>query len=377
MKKEIQFPDYKNSILSISASILNAFHCHSEYSSLKVIDTYMQHHYKNIVFLILDCMGTNVLEHHLEEDSFLRRNKKTNVTTVFPSTTVAATTAFHSGQSPLEHGWIGWMPYFKEYNAIIEIFTGKEFYTRKKLPIPDLGETILSYETMYTTITNTNKNVAYHKVFPSFVPNGAKTIEELCQNIVNACKNNYDYNLISAYWDEPDHTIHHHGVYAEETKQVLQHIDKTIEHMVSELEDTLFIISADHGAVDIEEVYLNQYPELVECLSMPPSIETRCVTFFIKEGKELYFKQKFKEIFQEDFLLFTKEEFLETGLLGNGKRHKKIEEYLGTYIAISQSEKAIRYTCTGKEFDRLLADHAGITKEEMEVPVIIAEGGKE
>ena len=105
---------------------------------------------------------------------------------------------------------------------------------------------------------------------------------------------------------------------------------------------------------------------------MPPSIETRFVTFFIKEGKEQKFKQEFKRIFKEEFLLYTKSEFLDLGLLGKGNKHYKIDEFLGDFVAISKSNKAIRYELNNK-FEKLIADHAGITKDEMMVPVITIE----
>ena len=106
---------------------------------------------------------------------------------------------------------------------------------------------------------------------------------------------------------------------------------------------------------------------------MPPSIETRFVTFFVKENMKEIFKENFENIFNKDFLLFTKEEFSKSNLLGRGKKHYKIDEYLGDFIAISISNKAIRYTIDGNKFKKLIADHAGMTKEEMEVPVIIIE----
>ena len=149
--------------------------------------------------------------------------------------------------------------------------------------------------------------------------------------------------------------------------------ETSVKQLIDKLDDSLIIISADHGAVDVEEIYMNDYKELVNCLRMPPSIETRFVTFFIKENMKETFKETFENIFHEDFLLFTKEEFLKSNLLGRGKKHYKIDEYLGDFIAISTSNKAIRYTIDGNKFKKLIADHAGLTKDEMEVPVIIIE----
>ena len=109
---------------------------------------------------------------------------------------------------------------------------------------------------------NNNINWGKHE-FSWYEKNGSKTFEELCNKIKIACENN-NQNLISAYWDEPDYTIHHNGTSSKTTKDVVKNINKTIEKLSKELKDTLIIISADHGAVDVKEVYLNEVKEQVE-----------------------------------------------------------------------------------------------------------------
>ena len=109
--------------------------------------------------------------------------------------------------------------------------------------------------------------------------------------------------------NEPDHTIHRTGVTSKETKQVLENIDGNIKQLIDKLDDSLIIISADHGAIDVEEIYINEYKELVNCLKMPPSIETRFVTFFVKENMKEIFKENFENIFNKDFLLLQKKNF--------------------------------------------------------------------
>lgn len=203
-------------------------------------------------------MGTSIIEKNLPKNSFLRKNMITTITSIFPPTTVAATTAFHSGLSPLESGWIGWMPYFKEYDSMIELFTGKDFYTREKI-IDSVSQTNLAYETIYDKIAKKNSNINYVKLFPSFVPGGAKTFNELCDNIMKFCSNDTK-NIISAYWNEPDHTIHLNGVNGSETKKVIKDLNTNLEKLSKKLKDTLIIISADHGAVDLREIYFNEIP---------------------------------------------------------------------------------------------------------------------
>jgi len=65
-----------------------------------------------VVLMAFDGMGVDILEKHLPRESFLRENMIRYVTSVFPSTTTAAMTAYYSGLSPNEHGWLGWSLYF-------------------------------------------------------------------------------------------------------------------------------------------------------------------------------------------------------------------------------------------------------------------------
>ena len=371
--KNIQRPNYDRSILSISSSIMKYYNVESNYKSLDELDNILKNDYKNIVYLVLDCLGDNILRDNIQEDSILKNNKITTVTSVFPPTTAAATTAIHSGLSPLESGWIGWMPYFKEYNRAIVLFRGTDYYT-DEIIIKDNELNDLNYETIYEKICKKNKNIKYHQCFPSFAKNGSNTFTELCEKIKESCNNN-DNNLVSAYWDDPDHTIHHTGINSKEVKEVLKDIDNNLKKLSNELDDTLIIITADHGAINLEEVYINEIKEIDECLLFPPTIESRFINFFIKEEKKKQFLEALDNNFKDKYILYTKEEFLDSGLLGKGIPHKRINDYFGDYIVIMDSDKSIRYTTS--EIKKIhLADHSGITKEEMIVPLITIDCNK-
>lgn len=53
-----------------------------------------------------------------------------------------------------------------------------------------------------------------------------------------------------------------------------------------------------------------------------------------------------------------------------GKKHKRIDDYIGDIILISKGTINIRYSINGEKDKLHLADHGGITSEEMNVPVI-------
>ena len=74
-QEKIKFPDYNHSILNLITSILNHYEVENGHTSLSTLDTYLEKDYQNVVLLILDGMGENVLQ-KLLPNGFLEQNKK-------------------------------------------------------------------------------------------------------------------------------------------------------------------------------------------------------------------------------------------------------------------------------------------------------------
>ena len=91
---------------------------------------------------------------------------------------------------------------------------------------------------------------------------------------------------------------------------------------------------------------------------------------YVMSGKE--FEERFNNVFGELFWLMTRDEFLEKNFLGFGEKHKKIEEFIGNYIALSTGGSIIRletFLVEGKPVKK--STHCGLSKEEMEVPLLV------
>lgn len=365
--------DYNNSILSISNSLLRHFSVPSGYATMPEVDKVLAKGYTNVVLMIVDCLGSAILHKNLPQNSFLNQHVLKNISSVFPPTTAAATTTFHSGLPPIHSGWLGWMIYFPQYDKIIELFRNTEFYSGREISEPAPAETFLKYKTIYEQITEKNPEVEYHKVFPPFDPNGVSSFAEMCEKVVQISGENSHKKIISAYWTEPDHSIHIYGTQAPEIKEILKDIEAQIKKMSEQLKDTVVIISADHGAVDVEEVYLNTYADICETFLRPPALEARFLTFFIKPDKKDVFERLFKEYFGDDFRLFSKQEFLSSGICGPAEIHPLAPDFFGDFVAIGVKNKNLRYSTGEREFSNLKADHAGFSSDEMTVPLIILE----
>lgn len=363
--------DYDRSIISISSSILKHFKVNNSYKTLPELDEILAQDYQNVVLMIIDGMGIELIKRHLPEGSFLRQHLISNISSVFPPTTTAATTAYHSGLPPISSGWLGWMNYYPQYDKIIETFLNREFYNGKPITEPAPSEVLINYETIYSKIQKANPQVEYCKIFPAFDQNGCQSFEEECERLVACQQSNNKKKIISMYWTEPDHSTHIYGVDSEETHQVMLDINQTLENTVSKLKNTVLIISADHGLINTQNIMLNEYPDLCEMFIRPPSLEVRFLTFFIKPEYHDSFPRVFEKYFSEDFVLYEKQEFLRSGILGKGKQHPLVDGFLGDFIAIGTGKRHLQYT-TGERGPVIFkADHAGFSAAEMMVPLII------
>ena len=368
-------PDYKNGLVNLANSVLQYFECPIHHSTLPALDDFLQKDYQTVVLLVLDGMGVDMLEHNLSEKSFLRRRMVREISSVFPPTTTAATTSIYTGLTPQEHGWAGWQCYFKEYGRNIEPFLRRDYYTGKSLDI-DVGKKFLNHKKLFEQISEQGKYKAYG-VARFFGGYNVQTMSDVCNKIVELSKGE-DKKFILAYYKEPDATMHRTGCYSEKTKTKIKSLDRHVEAMAQELKNALLIVTADHGLIDIsEDVRLEKIKEIDECLRLPPAIEPRAVAFYVKENKKEQFVKEFNKRFGQDFILLSSEEYLRQGYAGKGKMHDKFREFLGDYMALATGSRILQYqTEGGIDSVKFKAHHAGLTKKEMIVPLIIYDSDK-
>ena len=129
-------PDYSRCLVNLANSILKKFGAETTADTLPSADRYLAKAYKNVVVLLLDGMGTSIIGKHLSEDGFFRSHLVDTYSSVYPPTTVAATTSILSGLYPNEHGWLGWDVYYPELGRNVTVFRNYEQLTEKKDAAP-------------------------------------------------------------------------------------------------------------------------------------------------------------------------------------------------------------------------------------------------
>ncbi len=363
----IQYPDYKNSLVNLTCSILSHYGAEYNHSTLPYMDLLLKKNFKNVVVMLFDGMGVDALNYHLPEQSFLRQHMITEFSSVFPPTTTAATTSIESGLTPAEHGWLGWSLYFSELDKIVNAFTNVEKGTNEWVADYHVANHYLPYKTVYEKIRETKNAKAYS--VSRFGTHYVDTHETLYQEIERLCMAP-DKKYIYSYWHEPDSMMHDEGCYHKSVTKVIKDINSKVEAMCGHLTDTLVIVTADHGHCHLEHYVLTDYPKLESMLKRPVSIETRATSFHIKKEFLADFKTEFLVLFGNEFILLSKDELIENQLFGDGILHEKVEDFIGDYVAIAISDKGIVQSPLSSQFK---SNHAGLTDKEMSIPFIAIE----
>ena len=369
----ITYPNYDRSILSIASSALNHFGVKDcQHKTLPEFDKLLKKDYKNIIVMLFDGLGTSSLNYHLKENDFLRKHYVTDISSVFPSTTVAATTSVLSGYSPAERGWLGWDLYFEEIGENVAVFKNTLQRNGKPAAKFNVAHKYIPVKSIMKRIEDVNgRKSAYCVSF--FSKYRSKSVEDICKTVYKLSKKRKK-KYIYAYWNQPDHAMHGHGVTSQEAHEQILHINSEVEKLCGKLENSLVIITADHGLCDGVNVYLEDYPELNSMLKIPPSIEPgRAMSLFVKDGLREDFKNEFNRRFGDCFRLMTKEEVFSENLLGYGKPHPRTYDFVGDFLAVATTEKTL---FTAREEYEIVGVHAGLTKEEMTVPFIAIETEK-
>ncbi len=396
MKKEETnipiLPDYHNCLVNLSNSILARFSTPASANTLKLADGYLEGEYKNIVLLVLDAMGISILEKHLDKNSFFRKHLVGGFDSVYPPTTVAATTSLLSGLYPCEHGWLGWDMYYPKLDKNVTVFTNTDQLVEKEGAVPEsesangekiweeaslkevlpaaqfhCGFTYTPYQNIIDKINTAGGN-AYFSM--PFMPPFPQDLDAILKRIGELCAAP-ERKFIYAYWNEPDSTMHRTGTESKESHQVILELEKKIEEFVVGLSDTLLLITADHSHIDCQNLCILDYPKVMEALERMPAMEPRTLNFFVKKEYQDSFPAIIREAFGDKLLLFTKEEVLSGKLFGIGKEREDLQDLIGNYIAVSTSDTAL--FLTHYEAQTMPGGHAGMTEEEYKIPLIVIE----
>ncbi|MCB5249654.1 MAG: alkaline phosphatase family protein [Candidatus Cloacimonadales bacterium] len=376
-------PNYQNSIVNLMSSILSAFSCKNNYASLDNFKIDSQK-YQNIVCIVIDALGYEFLKKH--KSSFLHQNMQLKLSSVFPTTTSSAITSFLTAQAPLQHGMTGWYMYFKELaTAAVSLpfsprFTGKPF---DGLGIS--GADVFNHENAFD-----KNNISYSVMFPSATIDSAYSSHSFNSPNKVAYEDHQDFfatlskkirinekkeNMIFAYYPFFDATAHVFGINSNESNELFFKIDHDLQELIEKFDNgnTLFIITADHGMVDIKEdnkLQVQNFPIIEKSLILPLCGESRVPFAYVRPSYVKEFESFIYNDFTEYGTMMRLHEAIDAELFGFGDINPKLVDRVGDYIIFMKEEYVLLDPLFNEKASQFIGFHGGLSDDELYVPLI-------
>ena len=360
------FFDKDNCLVSISNAILYHYTGKSFHKPHpKMMEILGKNKYDKIVLMLFDGMGKSIQDKYFTKSDFIYRKKAFEITSVFPPTTVAATTAVCSAKYPMETGWLGWRQYFKNHSVVVDMFTNNNSATNEKIPGPYLSSIYCNYQKIWEILEENNIKAGCLYPYP-IDQSGPKSLDEFFQvaNILMKKEGPHFYYMYNA---EPDHSIHDYGIDDERILHKVKEINRGVYNLAKNNKDNLIIVLADHSLINTTFLNLKEHEDFYSTLVTVSSLDSRSAFFHVKEGKNAQFEELFKKYYGEYFLLLTKEEVIKQGWFGEGNPHPLFEEFIGEYMATSIS----KYGVTFDDENTMIGAHSGSLEEESIINVAI------
>jgi predicted AlkP superfamily pyrophosphatase or phosphodiesterase len=316
------------------------------------------------------------------------------ITSVFPSTTVAALTTLWTGCTPGEHGFLGSRLFLPEYGVLANMLrlapaANPIFGTLLKwgfnpegfLPVPSLAQRLDGAGVQTVThlygphigdglariflrgVTRARGHIGYSDMWI----NARETLLQRPQGPL----------LVNVYWTGMDDVGHTYGPDGERFASALRHLGRSLQedlldHLpLSTREGTLLVITADHGQITTppsRAVRLSDHPALQQMLWLPPAGETRASYLYVRPGEFESLDAYVEEYLSDRFVLLSTEEAVSVRLFGGSGVSPLSRSRLGDAILLARGDSQL--ISLGEEPSHL-GHHGSLTQEEMLVPLLM------
>lgn len=352
---------------------------------------------RRVVFVLIDALGYRRFLRALDADKnsgwrpLVERGRLFPLTSVFPSTTVAALSSLWTGLAPSQHGYLGTRLFLRELGALAEMISlklvvkGKPgqllemgLEPEKFLPAPNLVEVFQSagvsvYDLMPYQIMRSGLTRILHRGVDKLTPFvSASDMWVTLRRLLESAGDQRTY--VYAYHAPVDGIAHLYGPTDDPLDAELRAF---IYSMQTEFLDrlsplaragTLLVLGADHGQTFTPRssvIELRKQPVWNDLVMMPTS-EARIAYAYVRAGRVQAFRDGLARDLSGKLIAVDTREALEAGLWGPGPLHAETRSRLGDLLLLATGDGWLADS-TGQMPD-FQGMHGGLTAEEMLVP---------
>ncbi len=352
---------------------------------------------RRVVLVVLDGLGWVQLQRALAADAGLvfhelaARGRLMPLTTVALSTTNNVLSTLRTGASPARHGLLAYELYLREWQMAVECITFAPVAARSLGPLPVEAETFLPVPSLATLLAAqgipTDQVIINHLragplsgMFYRDVRRlyGHFSGSDFWATLRRVLSQSADERLfLSGYWSAVDTLAHHYGPEhpsgMDEVRSLSYLLRETFLKPLTSAEraGTLLLVTADHGQVAVpaeQAIVLAEHPYLRERLLLPTLGEARVPFFYTRGGQRAAVQAYLEEHFAKQMVCFTREAFLQSGLLGPDAPYGEVPQRLGDLVGVMLGQAS--FARDPDMAQALRGRHGGFTPEEMLVPLL-------
>jgi hypothetical protein len=354
---------------------------------------------QRVILVVIDALGYRQLRAAMAADEELvfhrlaEAGRMVPLTSTFPSTTNTVLTTLWTGRSPAAHGVLAYELYLRELGVAASALFFWPVHHRQRdelgewgveaeefVPVPGLAEILAAQGiTTRSLVSKAYANSLLSRIHrrgveqvTGFVAGG-----DMWLGIQRTIAEHADEKLLLvAYWDTIDGITHQYGPDDDAWTIELRGLSWMMEQgLLSRLtpeqrEGTLLLVTADHGGVSTSReagVPLDDHPALRDALALPPLGESRTPFWYTRGGALGEVRSYLDERLGSSFATLTREQALESGLLGPGPMYAETPHRLGDLISLARGSS---YLATSNKALKMRGRHGGLSQDEMWVPLL-------
>ncbi|WP_420631083.1 alkaline phosphatase family protein [Candidatus Leptofilum sp.] len=351
---------------------------------------------KRVVLLTLDGFGWNLFQarHSLVTAVSHKATITNQLTSIFPSTTVAALSSLWTGSAPAQHGLAGLRLFFPEFAVSAGMLDFSPLFYKAKDALVDAGldpETFLQHPGVGEQLGNAGiptyafkgkeiVNSVLSKIHGRGVTESFGVVsfaDMLVQMRELLHKRAGEPLFINAYWPSIDTISHYHtwqsAAVSAEVRTIFDQLKVEFLDALTETarQDTALFIVADHGQELTplsHQIFLSDHPQLEQMLFMRPTGEPRVLYLYTKHGCHETTIEYINTKLGHAMTAVSSQVALQAGLLGPEPFAANVADRLGDVMAIMRGEYSLFTEAEREWAHKMIGRHGGLNHAEMQVP---------
>jgi hypothetical protein len=361
--------------------------------------------YDAVVLLFIDGFGWRFVEPRLKRypalNHFVTNGVVSKLTSMFPSTTSAHVTAIHTGLPPAQSGVYEWFQYEPSIDRMIAslLFSLAGDDARDTLLNAGLApQDVFPRQTLYTSLKRAGvKSYVFHtRDIVRSAPTKAlstdatlisyKTLPEVLVTISNLVERREQPRYCFVYYSPIDTISHEYGPQSDQVDAEIDQFLTSLERLLLSRATggrALLIVTADHGQVEVDPkttIYLNHaLPDFKHYIAanrqgawLTPAGAPRDYFMHVRPDHLDNAQRAAAKLLSRRAMVVKTQELIEQGFFGPDPSPTFLSR-VGNLVALPFKGETVFFHDRGKFDNHFHGHHGGLTREEMEIPLLVCE----